>query len=216
VTTILAIWGAVLSTALALVALLSYLRDRPKPFITSHTDQRRGQPPELGLDVANRGRQTTTLMEVGFFVDVQTTVRLADGSPEIPVRPKITMAGTPGVVAPGEVVQFRKQLVDWPGVVHADDPLRAYAVDSHGCTSWGSAMPLLRLIVQHGWWPRTIADPRLLEPLPGPKIARAVEPRWKLWVPRSLRTPTDVSIVGMINGRRRAQDGRDVQRAPRW
>ena len=59
-------------------------------------------------------------------------------------------------------------------------------------------MPLTRLIVMRGWRPGRIADPRLLDPIPGPKIAHAVEPPWKFWVDASLRKPTDVSIEGLI------------------
>lgn len=68
-----AIWGAVLSTSLGLLQLLTYWRDRPRLYISSHTDQRRDRHPAIGLDVSNRGRQTTTLMEVGFFAEVRTT-----------------------------------------------------------------------------------------------------------------------------------------------
>lgn len=192
-TTAIAIWGAVLSTLLGVLQGLTYWRDRPRLYITAHTTQAVNQFPKIRISVANRGSRTTTLVEVGFLMSAETTAQ-AETGPAFTLEPRITLPGTPRVIAAGELAEFEKSLSEWPGIVHADDPLRAYAVDSHGRTSWGSAMPLLRLLVAHGWKPAKISDPRLLEPIPGPKIVKPVEPRWKLWVDKSLRKPTDASL----------------------
>jgi hypothetical protein len=116
------------------------------------------------------------------------------------VRPMIDLEGVLKLVQPGEVGQFRLVLRSWPGVTHIDDPLRAYAIDSQGRVAWGPRPNLIRLIVIDGWKGQP-PDPRLLEPISGPIIARPVEPRWKLWVPKDLREPIDVAFAEMLKKR---------------
>jgi hypothetical protein len=196
VTTALAIWGAVVSTFLGLLQAITYWRDRPQLHITAKANQTVNQQPKIGISVSNRGSRTTTLVEVGFLVDAEAMVQGNSGAP-FSLEPRITLPGTPRVIAAGEFAEFDKPLSEWPGITHIDDPLRAYAVDSHGRTSWGSAIQLLRLLVLQGWKPSKIIDPGLLEHSQGPKMTRPVEPRWKFWVDKSLRTSTDASLEAL-------------------
>jgi hypothetical protein len=136
-------------------------------------------------------------MEVGFLVDADAEATV-EGGQSVPIRPRIQLDGVPKVLPAGEAARFVRALSKWPGPVYADDPLRAYAVDSHGRTSWGTAVPMLRLLLLGGWEPKGVPDPRLLEPAQGPVYARPVAPRWKLWVASDLRKRTDVSLDVLV------------------
>lgn len=187
----LAIWGAVLGTASAAFQLLTFLRDRPKLALTTHYAATIGRPPEIGLDVANRGRQATTLMDVAFEVDRELTiahegVELASGKQKIDLSPNQVRT-----VLPGEVMRYRLVLKGWPAdMAFVDDALRPYVVDSHGRRTWGHAERLLARLVDSGHWRPQNVRPELLQRATGPVVASAVEPRWKIWLPTELRRPT--------------------------
>ncbi len=96
----------------------------------------------------------------------------------------------PEVVMPGEVIQVGVSLGRWPGPIHADTPLRLYAVALPNRRIWGPAAPILRALLNSGWKPHD-ATTDVLTPLPGaPLRPRAVEPRWKLWKNKELRKPS--------------------------
>lgn len=96
----------------------------------------------------------------------------------------------PEVVMPGQVIQVGVSLTRWPGPVHADEPLRLYAVALPNRRIWGPAAPILRALLNGGWNP-VDAPPEALTPLPGaPFRPKAVEPRWKLWTHKELRKPS--------------------------
>jgi hypothetical protein len=87
-------------------------------------------------------------------------------------------------------MELRPDTLNWN--LHADFPLRAYAVDIRGRRVWGEAVPLLRRLVGD--------DPRLLDVVPEnlkwafqppeePQLPAQVEPGWKLWKRKELRRP---------------------------
>jgi hypothetical protein len=75
--------------------------------------------------------------------------------------------------------------------VLADFPLRAYAVDSRGRTSWGPAKAFLREIVNSGGPLPQGTKPEYLEPPPDmrPLLPDPVAKRWELWKPKNHRKP---------------------------
>jgi hypothetical protein len=189
VTLALAIWGAVTGTASILLEAFKYLRDRPRLSLSVTLGFPRGYSPEIGVDVRNQGRQPTTVMKVALRPEGEAEIEkdgvtLASGQFELGLDDE-----RPVVVMPGQVAQFRVSLTRWPGPIHADEPLRAYVVDSHDRLTWGGTAPL-RVFLNEGWRPEE-ATPDVLKPLPGAPIRpTAVEPRWKLWKPKELRRPS--------------------------
>lgn len=67
-----------------------------------------------------------------------------------------------------------------------DDPLRAYAIDSHGRQTWGRAAPHLRWFYDNGWRPLN-ADTSLAQPSKRPLYTMPIAPVWQVWKPREQR-----------------------------
>jgi urease beta subunit len=147
---------------------------------------------ELGSDdagiiftVENQGRQPITIGEVGaeFHVDrvsvIETEVPRG-GLPAIPRSSRIR-------IEPGGHHQARVPVdVNILRVWHADVPMRPYVVHADRRTYGTTFAPYRELLIQ-GWKPETPPPPEALEPRDPPLRTKPVEPRWKLWKPRSLR-----------------------------
>jgi len=191
VTFFLALWGAVVASAAGLVQLLSFVRDRPKLAVTTTTTMSVNEPPEIGIDVANRGRQPTTLMDVAFEVDRELTIA-AEGVELARGKPKIELSsGRVVTVLPGEVKRYRLRLEGWPSPgAYVDDPFRPFVVDSHGRRTWGTAEQVMAHLIGLPWEPPPNTPPHLLERTEEAVIASPVAARWKLWLPKELRRPT--------------------------
>jgi hypothetical protein len=188
---IIAILSLLIGGTSAAVQVITYVRDRPRLSVSLEWNMERGYAPEIAVDVRNHGRQPTTVMKCGLQVDSELDIEDMEGVHLFSGKQDLGMEEEPKVVMPGEVAQFRISLSAWPGVVvHADDPVRAFAVDSRDRTTWGPAAPISRDFLNHGWKPSGVPDSRLLEPSPTPRVASPVEPRWKIWKPRTLRKPT--------------------------
>lgn len=189
-TTALAIWGAVTGTAsVGLQGGASY-RDRVNLNVNVRCHNSETEHVLL-IEVSNRGRQPTTIIEVGFLIKAEVTYELIERKIVNTAPFKIRWDdGTPVMLKPGELHQFAHDLTDWPDpMIHADSPMRSYAVDSHGRKSWGSPSPFLRMMMGWGWQPKGVVDTRLVEPMDEPLIAEPVTPRWKLWKPKGERLP---------------------------
>jgi hypothetical protein len=187
----LAIFGAVTGGLGALLDLLRFTFDRPRLVVGFDVTRSTTEPATIGIDVTNRGRQPTTILKAAFRPDTEAEIRhpgsgvvVATGSIDL------TLSEEPTVVAAhGGVHQFRVSLKGWPGPFHADEPLRAYVIDSHrNKATWGPAQPILRMLLRNGWKPGDAA-PENLDPAPGPIRPKPVESRWKLWKPKELRRP---------------------------
>jgi hypothetical protein len=145
--------------------------------------------PVFGIDAANRGRQPTTLVEAGFIPCASKyTIETKTGT-ELQVNMPIRVdAGELKLVQPGGIARYRLIFDGVPALLHVDEPLRAYVVDSHGRTTYGGASPMFRRMMQSGWKPPPETDPRALEkPEDAPWVPKPVYPRWQLWKPRHLR-----------------------------
>lgn len=187
----IAIVGLVVGLASGLAQVLAFLRDRAKLSITFDGTMESGYTPDLCVLVANKGRQPTTVVSAALVVGGDMEIRgEGEETPFYtgPIELGVDEGEVPAVVMPGEVSRFCVSLSKWPGLVHADDPLRPYVVDIRNRRTWGPALPFLRVFLKWGWEPPGVSDPRLLEPAPGgPRPTSPVEPRWKLWKPAELR-----------------------------
>lgn len=188
----LAIIGAITGSVAVILDLLRYVFDRPRLVVGFKTTRSVEVPAMIGIHVTNRGRRPTTILKAAFRPDeAEAEIRHPDtgavaGSGTI----DLTLSEEPTVVAAhGGVHQFRAQLRDWPGPFHADEPLRAFVIDSYSNRPiWGPAQPLLRMLLNTGWKPSG-ASPEVLRPASGPIRPKPVEPRWKVWKQKDFRKP---------------------------
>ena len=174
-----------------LLDVARYVLDRPRLAVEIHVSRSIPDPALIGVDVTNRGRQPTTILKAAFKSDAEAEIRHPDtgavmGTGDL----ELTLSQDPTVIAAHNGVhQFRTSMTQWPGPFHADEPLRAYVIDSHkNRPTWGPAKPVLRMLLMAGWEPSD-ASPESLQPAPRPMRAKPVEPRWKLWKHKELRKP---------------------------
>lgn len=187
----LAIFGAVTGGLGALLDLLRFTFDRPRLRVNFHTSRSVDEPAEIGIDVTNRGRRPTTILKAAYRPDTEAEIVHPDSGAVVGSGPiDLTLSHEPTVIAAhGGVHQFRTSLSRWPGPFHADEPLRAYVIDSYkNRPTWGPAPPIFRMLLVNGWRPSG-ASPESLEPAPGPIRPKPVEPRWKVWKPKDFRKP---------------------------
>jgi hypothetical protein len=145
----------------------------------------------IGIDVTNRGRRPTTILKAAFRGEWEAEIRDPDTGDVVGSGTMdLTLSEEPTVIAAHNGVhRFRTPLSEWPGPYHADEPLRAYVIDSYkNRPTWGLAPPILRMLLNGGWRPSG-ASPEALAPLSGPIRPKPVEPRWKLWKEKDLRKP---------------------------
>lgn len=180
----IAIWGAVLATVGILFRLRDTLRDRPSLAVSGHSTITRGGPYFLRVDVANRGRRATTLMEVGLEVSGgKWTANLNDtGDRPTLIIMRLSNEGDVRLLQPGEIASYEK--TPTVALYSIDSPMRPYAIDSHGRTTWGRASPFYRWFYNAGWRPAN-DDPRLHSDRP--LYVAPVAPVWHFWKPRALR-----------------------------
>lgn len=187
----LAIIGAVTGVVGMLLDVARYTLDRPRLVVGFHVSRSFPDPALIGIDVTNRGRRPTTILKAAFKSDGEAEVRDPDSGALLGTGAvELTLSAEPTVVpAHGGVQQFRTPLTEWPGPFHADEPLRAYVIDSYkNGPTWGPAPPILRMLLNAGWKPSS-APAGSLDPAPRPMRAKPVEPRWKLWKEKELRKP---------------------------
>lgn len=188
---ILAIVGAATGVTALAIQIGTYVRDRPQLEIASQASANMKGQADLAVDVANNGRQPTTLIQAWFLLDLDVEMS-NDTKTDLPsVHGKFEMrldGGEHRLVPPGATTRYLLPLDEWPGpMIQADIPLRPFIVDSRRRRLWGGAAPLLRLLLNKGWEPPAGTARLLLEPLRGPIQVAAVEPRWKIWKSSGLR-----------------------------
>jgi hypothetical protein len=190
VTLLIALIGATTGIAALLLDGLRYFRDRPQLVISFKAEIHLGTLPVTGFDVANRGRQATTIVKAALQFEGEATLEkdgivFGTGKLEHDLS-----GGALTVVSPGGVARFRWEVDGWPSMLGLDDPVRPYVIDAHGRTTWGDAYPLTRFITSAGWRPAPgTVDPRLLKQAEGPVTPSPIEPIWKFWKPKYLRKP---------------------------
>jgi hypothetical protein len=182
----LAVFGALGACA----EVYSVWRDRPRLVVQWGTTDSVTEPPSVWLTILNDGRQPVTVRDAGFYgsefpIEVNTQ---AFGHGTGTATYEFHMLNDPVLLDPG---QLRKEAALIPDSFefgyHVDYPLRAYVVDARGRRIWGDAGEVVRMIVGHGPCPERF-PPHLWEPTSEPLRPARVEPKWKLWKRRELRT----------------------------
>lgn len=191
---VISLISALLALGSLLVSYMSYKRDTPLLAIRHHYTLGLNEPATLGLDVTNVGKRTTTLEEVGFRVEFNYELDVHKSGVDGPflehvnAQKNIVLSNGLTPLAPGEMKKFVIVLNAWPDkMVHADFPLRGYAVGSHGKTCWGHSRPFLREMLNHKWQPPKGTPEQLLAPYNEKIKPMPVYPAWKFWKPKHLR-----------------------------
>jgi hypothetical protein len=182
----LAVFGAIGACA----EVYSIWRDRPRLVVNFGTTTSTKEPPSVWITVLNDGRQPITVRSAGFYgsefpIEVETQ-EFGHGTGTATYE--FPMIREPVLLDPGRLHNDAALIPDSFGYgYHVDYPLRAYAVDARGRRVWGDAQPVVRMIVGGG--PCAERFPaHLWEPTRKPLCSARVEPKWKLWKLRELRT----------------------------
>jgi hypothetical protein len=182
----LAIFGAIGACA----QVVSVWRDRPRLVVDFGTTDSVDGPPSVWLTVLNDGRQPVTVREAGFYgsefpIEVETQ---AFGHGSATATYEFKMIKEPVLLDPGRLHKETALVPDsFDYGYHVDYPLRAFAVDARGRRVWGPAAPVVRMVVGEGPCPERFPA-HLWEPASEPLQPARVEPRWKLWKRRELRS----------------------------
>jgi hypothetical protein len=189
----LATIGAITGTASAVAQVLSTLRDRPRIKLNFYIKTAVGQRPEATLEVTNAGQRATTVREAGFYAKETEFITYRGSEPHLSGKGAITFGIARSIfLEAGESKQFFATPDTIDMGLHADLPLRLYAIDIHGRRIWGKAAPITRMLLGEDP-PLRDDDPpgvkMLLGPSEKPLFPAQVEPRWKVWKRRELRRP---------------------------
>jgi len=150
--------------------------------------------PTVYIDVTNLGHRPTTVREVGFYAHPREfeIIREGGSQPWATAKGEITFATGPFFLDAGqsERVELVPDIDAWG--IHADFPLRVYAVDIRHRRIWGDAAPIVRMLVGENP-PLHDSDSEELKRLfipPKPELRPSqVEPGWKIWKRCELRRP---------------------------
>jgi hypothetical protein len=189
----LAVIGAVTGVASSVAVVTQAVRDRSRLRLDIGVMKAAGQPPTGWIDVHNDAPRATTVREVGLYAKPIPFQR-GSGERALNGTGDATFRATdhPVFFEAGEAKRF---LIS-PDIdlfrLHADFPLRAYAVDARGRRTWGGAAPMIRLMVGDDP-PLQDEDPEdfkvLFRPLADHPLPWQVEPSWKIWKRKELRKP---------------------------
>lgn len=194
-------YGAVLSSVLALPTLHRWRTDRPRlrvelsyegtyeklpgyEHVQEFPDDLQGVQliANVKVDVWNDGRVDATVRDVALAFSVDHG--------EITALQPLYEPGEVVAIPAVNVRRFTIDHFDLQPPVPVDKPLRAYVVDGQGRIIWSRPVRLYRLLVASGWRaPETIPPEQLDHQDLPPDLP---EPMWKLWKPRHLRRGNDV------------------------
>jgi hypothetical protein len=189
----LAIYGAATATASAVTQGVVVWRNRPRLRVGMGFETGIGKQPTSHIDVFNIGPLATTVREVGYYA-TRTGFQVGQGDKALAGRGELTFKVNEGpfFLEAGDSRRFYGPPAAIDYGVHADFPLRVYAIDARGRRVWGVAGPVTRWLVGDDP-PIHEGDPdglkALVQASPEPLYPERVEPRWKLWKPRELRNP---------------------------
>jgi hypothetical protein len=203
-TAALAIVGATTGLGGLAVQTAVAWRDRARLRLRADVATLYGKPPRIVLDVFNDSPRGTTVREVGLYA---RPVRIeVGGDGERRGRPGLAEVDYPFNERPFFMeANETRQFAAFPDIfgegVHADQPLRAYAIDARNRRVWGPAAPYVRLAVGENPPIEESDDASMKSCLQRDDKQRGpwpVEPRWKLWKRRELRrsTPESRAIAG--------------------
>ena len=194
-TTVLAIWGALLSTISVAFFAVREWRDRPRldaRLVLTFEDGRDTGDPFAGptIEVVNVGRQATALVEVMLVYCFDR-----DRQPDPPHGEGVLLLSPddePRVLAPYEVARWTYNM--WDEVYFPiDAPVRGYVLDSRNRGAWTQPEVVLRHLAEldYGWTPPPGTPHEYLDNRPELHTAPPLVPRWHVWKAKHLRVPTD-------------------------
>jgi hypothetical protein len=197
-TVVVAVVGAATGLASLVIQLVGarHERSRLRLEVTDHTII--GRKPRIEIDVFNDSPRATTVRQVGLYAHPVRIShrsgqngRVSDGIAEI----DFPFNDQPFFMEAGEVRRFAGAPDFLSHGIHADAPLRVYAVDARNRRVWGAAAPFVRHML--GSDPPIDAEDertkRLIRPDGIERSPWPVESRWKLWKRRELRRSTSES-----------------------
>lgn len=194
-TTVLSIWGAVLSTITVVALVVREWRDRPRLHVelSWEFEGPDGSFPDapfarLIVEVMNLGRRPVTLREVMVAEEVRP-----DQDDYPPHGQASVLLDEFTLLGPYEAERWKQdRWFDVPRP-HADEPMRAMVRYGRERLAWSEPKLVYRHWLECGWDPPASTPSELLVPDPIRRIARPVCPRWRVWLPKHLRVPIPTS-----------------------
>lgn len=198
-TAALAIIGA--ATGLGSLAVQSVVAYRDRSHLRLHVDVTTlyGKPPRIVIDVFNDSPRATTIREVGLYArPIGIEIGRAGETHGRPMLAEVDypFSERPFFIEANETHQFAGFPDIFSEGIHADQPLRVYAIDARNRRLWGSAATYVRFALgntppieegdEEAIKRSVTPDGETREPWP-------VEPGWKLWKRRELRRTTKES-----------------------
>ena len=184
--------GAATGIASLTVQIIGAWRERSRLRFRVTPQTLYGKRPRIVIDVFNDSPRATTIRELGLYarpvrIEHQSgqTGEVSEGVAEI----DFPFSERPFFIE----AQDMKEFAGAPDIlsygIHADQPLRVYAIDGRNRRVWGTAAPHFRdLIGDNPPIPDDDeASKRFLLPDGETREPWPVEPRWKLWKRRELR-----------------------------
>ena len=158
--------------------------DRPRLAISADPVIAQDGSAELVVTLDNDGRRPLTVRQVGLDWDVMDDAVAGGARGEVVFhepgsRVRIESDGS---------YQLRWAVPSLP-IAHVDTAVRFYAGYSRGEIARTRPMLLFRDLMASGWQPDQ-RQHEFFDPRPQASVARALEPRWRLWRPRHLRAET--------------------------
>lgn len=197
VTTAIAIIGAATGIGGLTIQGIVALRDRSRLRLKVDVRTLFGKPPRLVIDVLNDSPRATTVREVGLYahpvrIDHMShqTGEASRGVAEI----DFPFTERPFFIEANEIRAFAGVPDIFNYGIHADSPLRVYAIDARNRRVWGDAAPYFRFVVGENPPVQPNDDEsikRALEPDGKTRHPWPVEPRWKIWKRRELRRSSE-------------------------
>lgn len=193
--TVVSVWGAVTGTAALALTGRRELRDRAALRVSLSVGADR-EGAYWRVEVANHGRRQMAVVAVGVLIALDFEWRTTD-SRGSRFQPRIWSADDMPFVLQENTVEAREfRFREWPNfLLTPDTPIRAFAVDARGTSSYSGPIDAMRRVMDAGFVPATpreeIADfdkPRsLITPKP-------LAPCWAFWQPKYLRGPKQESF----------------------
>jgi hypothetical protein len=195
-TLLIAVWGAVLATVVAIVQFSQVWSRRPRLRVNGWVSPPapvEGGQPSLDIEITNLGSEPATVRMAGFRFDAPR--HLFDkmftgpwsGLEQGHIAAMLIWEPETTTIPPHEVRRMAQDLPDLPQGAHLDFPIRAFAVDTHDRTWWatGEAWAQLRMwasvaddssVVR---WPPADTSPVQTDPLTETWDQRPVVSRWQ-------------------------------------
>lgn len=199
-TTALAILGSITGVSSLAVETLTARRERSQLRFKVDVQTIIGRPPRVVIDIFNDSPRATTVREVGLYArPVRVSVAHAAGGESAGYAEiDFPFSDQPFFMEANEMRRFAGFPDIFSHGIHADMPLRAYAVDGRNRRTWEtSAGPYCRHML--GDRPPIEEDDaeglkRLMRTDGIERSPWPVEPRWKLWKPRDMRRWSDEAV----------------------